>query len=113
MSKSLDTLRDQQADFVDVQGRSLKTGDFAVVNYTGVADGKPIGELVPDAKGLGENKDFWLLISSDSFLPGFCDPARWRQRRREASGVDRFSQGLPTTTAGRQESDLFSSMLSR
>ncbi len=74
VDKSLDTLRDQQADFVDVQGRSLKTGDFAVVNYTGIADGKPIGELVPDAKGLGENKDFWLLISSDSFLPGFCDP---------------------------------------
>jgi len=22
---------------------------------------------------LGENKDFWLLISSESFLPGFCD----------------------------------------
>ncbi|MGD1020642.1 MAG: trigger factor [Verrucomicrobiia bacterium] len=73
VDKSLNTLRDQQADFVDVQGRSLKTGDFAVVNYTGVADGKPIGELSPDAKGLGENKDFWLLISSDSFLPGFCD----------------------------------------
>jgi len=73
VEKSLDVLRDQQADFVDVAGRSLKTGDFAVVNYTGVADGKPISELAPDAKGLGENKDFWLLISSDSFLPGFCD----------------------------------------
>jgi trigger factor len=73
VDKSLDTLRDQQADFVDVVGRSLKSGDFAVVNYTGVADGKPIGELVPEAKGLGENKDFWLLISSDSFLTGFCD----------------------------------------
>jgi trigger factor len=73
VDKSLDSLRDQQADFVDVAGRSLKTGDFAVVNYTGVADGKPISELTPEAKGLGENKDFWLLISSDSFLPGFCD----------------------------------------
>jgi trigger factor len=73
VDKSLDTLRDQQADFVDVQGRSLKTGDYAVVSYSGVADGKPISELAPDAKGLGENKDFWLLISSDSFLTGFCD----------------------------------------
>ena len=73
VEKSVEVLRDQQADFVDVAGRSLKTGDFAVVNYTGVADGKPISELAPDAKGLGENKDFWLLMSSDSFLPGFCD----------------------------------------
>jgi trigger factor len=71
--KTLDSLRDQQADFVAVEGRALKTGDYAVVNYTGVADNKPISQLAPEAKGLGENKDFWLLISSDSFLPGFCD----------------------------------------
>ena len=73
ISKTLDSLREQQADFVAVEGRALQTGDFAVVNYTGVADGKPISELAPDAKGLGENKDFWLLVSPDSFLPGFCD----------------------------------------
>jgi trigger factor len=73
VDKALDGLRDQQADFVAVEGRALKTGDFAVVNYTGVADGKPISELVPEAKGLGENKDFWLLISPESFLPGFCE----------------------------------------
>src|SRR5258707_11637058 len=70
IAKTLDSLREQQADFVDVEGRPLRTGDFAVVNYSGVADGKPISELGPDAKGLCENKDFWLLISSDSFLPG-------------------------------------------
>ena len=73
IAKTLESLREQQADFIAVEGRTLKTGDFAVVNYTGVADGKPINELAPEAKGLGENKDFWLLISSESFLPGFCD----------------------------------------
>jgi trigger factor len=73
INKTLDSLRDQQADFVNVEGRTLRTGDYAVVNYSGVADGKPISELAPEDKGLGESKDFWLLISSDSFLPGFCD----------------------------------------
>lgn len=73
ITKTLDSLREQQAEFVNVEGRPLKTGDFAVISYSGVAEGKPISELAPDAKGLGENKDFWLLISSDSFLPGFCD----------------------------------------
>ena len=73
VGKTLESLREQQADFVDVQGRALKTGDFAVINYSGVAEGKQIGELAPEAKGLGEGKDFWLLISSESFLPGFCD----------------------------------------
>src|SRR5207245_3954066 len=73
ISKTIESLRDQQAEFVSVEGRALKTGDFAVLNYTGVADGKPISELVPDAKTLGEHKDFWLMVSTDSFLPGFCD----------------------------------------
>jgi len=73
IAKTLESLREQQADFVDVQGRTLQAGDYAVVNYSGVAEGKPISELAPDAKGLGENKEFWLLISPESFLPGFCD----------------------------------------
>src|SRR5882724_5639613 len=73
IDKTIDSLREQQAEFVAVEGRAIQTGDFAVINYTGVADGKPISELVPDAKELGENKDFWLLVSADSFLPGFCD----------------------------------------
>ncbi len=73
VDKSVDALRDQQGDFVDVAGRTLKTDDFAVINYTGVADGKPISELASEARGLGEQKDFWLLISSESFLPGFCE----------------------------------------
>lgn len=73
IDKTIESLREQQSDFVTVENRALRTGDFAVINYSGVADGKPISELTPDAKGLGENKDFWLLISSESFLPGFCD----------------------------------------
>jgi len=73
VAKMVDALREQQADFANVEGRGLKTGDFAVINYTGVADGKPIAELVPDNKGLGEHQGFWVLVESDSFLPGFCD----------------------------------------
>ncbi len=73
ITKTIDSLREQQAEFTAVEGRAIQTGDFAVINYTGVADGKPISELVPDARELGENKDFWLLISADSFLSGFCD----------------------------------------
>ena len=73
IEKTIESLRDQQAEFVAVEGRALKTGDFAVLNYTGIVDGKPIAEVVPDAKTLGEHKDFWLMMASDAFLPGFCD----------------------------------------
>ncbi|MGD0016259.1 MAG: trigger factor [Verrucomicrobiia bacterium] len=66
-------LQEQQSDFVDVTGRGLRTGDFAVLNYSAVADGKPLAELAPSAKPVAERKDFWVLVQSGSFLPGFCD----------------------------------------
>ena len=44
---------------------------MAVVNYTGACDGKPITETAPTAKGLTENKAFWIETEKDSFLPGF------------------------------------------
>ncbi len=73
ITKTTDALREQQAEFAAVEGRGVRMGDFVVINYSGVAEGKPIAELVPDAKTLGEHKDFWLLMASDSFLPGFSD----------------------------------------
>jgi trigger factor len=95
IEKTLESLRDQQAEFTDVTGRALKTGDFAVLNYTGVAEGKPIAELVPDAKTLGEHKDFWLLISSDSFLPGFCDQLTGAQTGEKRQVLLNFPADFP------------------
>jgi len=73
VNKAIDAVRDQQAEFVNVEGRAVRTNDFAVLNYSGIADGKPISEIAPEAKTLEEQRDFWLLINSGAFLPGFCD----------------------------------------
>ena len=62
VGQTLEALRDQQADFLDVTGRGLQTGDFAVINYSGVLEGKPIGELAPAVKNIGERQGFWLLV---------------------------------------------------
>jgi trigger factor len=103
ITKTIDALRDQQADFVAVEGRALRTGDFAVLNYSGVADGKPIAELVRDAKTLGEHKDFWLLISSDSFLPGFCDQLLGAQAGEKRQVMINFPSDFPQEAlAGRK-----------
>jgi len=42
------------------------------VNYTGTCDGKPITELAPTAKGLTEQKNFWVETADGSFIPGFA-----------------------------------------
>ena len=53
--------------------RPAQTGDIVVVNYTGTCEGKPITEIAPTAKGLTEQKNFWVEMQSNSFIPGFAD----------------------------------------
>ena len=44
-----------------------------MVNFTGTCEGKPITEIAPTAKGLTEQKSFWVEAKPDSFIPGFAD----------------------------------------
>src|SRR5213594_3039597 len=71
---ALERLRDQSADFVDVPGRGLQMGDFAVIDFEGSVDNKPISEIAPQAsKNLQGGKKFWLHLAADNFLPKFCE----------------------------------------
>jgi trigger factor len=71
---ALERLRDQAADFVDVPERELQMGDFAVIDFEGLLDGKPIGEIAPQtSKNLHGGKKFWLHLAPDNFLPTFCE----------------------------------------
>lgn len=70
--RALDVLRESRPTFETVD-RPLQTGDIAVINYTGVCDGKPIAEIAPASKGLAEQKAFWVEVGANSFLPGFGD----------------------------------------
>jgi trigger factor len=71
---ALERLRDQSADFVDVPGRGLEMEDFAVIDFEGSGDGKPISEIAPQAsKNLHGGKKFWLRLAPDNFLPKFCE----------------------------------------
>jgi trigger factor len=71
VERALEMLRGQHAKFETV-ARPLAGGDIAVVNYTGVCDGKPLTELAPTAKGLTEQKNFWVETTGGSFIPGFA-----------------------------------------
>jgi trigger factor len=74
IDNALKLLAEQQANFADVTDRGLALGDFAVISYSGTCEGKPISEFHASAKPLSENKQFWLLMAKDSFVPGFCEP---------------------------------------
>ncbi len=72
IEKAIQVLREQQTNFETVE-RELHPGDVAVVNYTGQCDNKPITETAPTAKGLTEQKNFWINMDPSSFIPGFAD----------------------------------------
>ncbi len=72
VERALGLLAQQHVKFETV-ARELKPGDIAVVNYSGACDGKPITDTAPTAKGLTEQKNFWVDAAPDSFIPGFAD----------------------------------------
>jgi len=78
---ALERLRDQSADFVDAPERGLQMGDFAVIDFEGSIDGKPVSEITPQAsKNLHGGKKFWLHLAPDNFLPAFCEQMTGQNR---------------------------------
>ena len=73
VEKTLTSLADQRASFEDAPERPLAMEDFAVISYTGKLDGKPLADLVPDAKNLAYNPNFWLWMRTEGFLPKFAE----------------------------------------
>jgi trigger factor len=72
VERALQMLAQQHTKF-ETAARELKAGDIAVVNYTGTTGGKPIIETAPAAKGLTEQKNFWVDTAPNAFIPGFAD----------------------------------------
>jgi len=72
VERALKALQTQKAEFQTVD-RPLQEGDVAVVNYTGTCEGKPITELAPVARGLTEQKNFWIEAKPGAFIPGFSE----------------------------------------
>ncbi|MFH0909216.1 MAG: trigger factor [bacterium] len=71
---TIDTIRDQNSKYEDVEGRPVQKGDMVKIDYEGVCEGQPIEQLAPGAKGLGTGTDFWMISDPEqAFLPGFGD----------------------------------------
>ena len=49
IDSALEGLRNQAATFTDIEGRGLETEDFAVIDYNGTIEGKPVSDVFPKA----------------------------------------------------------------
>ncbi len=74
IDRAFTQLRHRLADFENIEGRGLEMEDFAVVDYAGRLDGKPVTEAVADApKELEGKENFWIKLGPATLLPGFSE----------------------------------------
>src|ERR1044071_1082873 len=103
---ALERLREQAADFVDVPGRGLQMGDFAVLDFDGAIEGKPIREIAPNAsKNLHGGRKFWLHLAPENFLPGFCEQILGMKPGETRSVQVEFAADLPVAELAGKKAD--------
>ncbi|HEY6111676.1 MAG TPA: trigger factor [Chthoniobacterales bacterium] len=103
---ALERLREQAADFVDVPGRGLQMGDFAVLDFDGAVDGRPIREIAPNAsKNLQGGRKFWLHLAPENFLPGFCEQITGMKPGETRSVQVEFAADLPVAELAGKKAD--------
>src|SRR5438874_3563092 len=106
VDEALERLRDQSADFVDVPARELQMGDFAVLDFEGSLDGKPIVEVAPQAsKNLQGGKKFWLHLAPDNFLPKFCEQLVGQKPAETRWVIVQFPDDFPVKELAGQKAD--------
>src|SRR5712692_6219344 len=93
---ALERLREQTADFIDVPERGLQMEDFAVIDFEGSTDGKPISEIAPQAsKNLRGGKKFWLHLAQENFLPKFCEQLVGQKPNETRTVIVDFAADFP------------------
>src|SRR6266576_2476408 len=106
VDEALERLRDQSADFVDAPGRSLQMGDFAVLDFEGSVDSKPISEIAPQAsKNLQGGKKFWLHLAPDNFLPKFCEQLTGQKPDETRLVIVHFPEDFPAKELAGKKAD--------
>jgi trigger factor len=74
VEKGLQSLRERQATFSDVEGRAVELNDFAVIDYATTLEGKPLNEVEPKAPKILQGKnDFWIKLDEQTLLKGFSE----------------------------------------
>src|SRR6202030_1721024 len=106
INATIERLRDQTADFVDVPERSAQMEDFVVIDFEGTVDGRPISEVAPNAsKNLHGGKKFWVRLAPDNFLPQFCEQIVGQKKDENRTvTVDFPADFLVKELAGKQAS---------
>ena len=71
VQEQVDAIRNQHATYeLTEEDKSVEPGDMAELAYEATIDGKPLEEVVPEAKGLGKGEGYWVSADEHAFIPG-------------------------------------------
>ena len=65
----VDAILDQHATFEDAE-KAVEANDMAELTYEATTDGKPLQEVIPEAKGIGSGAGYWVSADEFAFIPG-------------------------------------------
>jgi trigger factor len=70
VQEQIDAIRNQHANYEEVEGKTVEQGDMAQLTYEATIDGQPLNEAIPEAKGVGSGNGYWISADEHAFLPG-------------------------------------------
>lgn len=74
VEQQIKLLLERLAEFDDVKDRALQMGDYAVVDFDALVEGKPLAEICPEAPStMKGGAGLWVAVEKDSLWPGFCE----------------------------------------
>ena len=77
VAEQVERLRGAYAKFEDAkEGERVAAGDYVQIDYTGMVGKKPILEINPEAKIVGEGKGFWTQVEEGRFLPEILEAVK-------------------------------------
>ncbi len=70
VQEQVDAIRNQHANYEEVEGKTVEAGDMAQLDYEATIGGKSLEEVAPEAKGIGKGSGYWVSADEHAFLPG-------------------------------------------
>jgi trigger factor len=70
VQEQVDAILNQQANYEEVEGKTVAASDMAQLTYEATVDGQPLQEAIPEAKGIGSGKGYWVSADEFAFIPG-------------------------------------------
>ncbi|VGO23427.1 trigger factor [Pontiella sulfatireligans] len=70
VQEQIDSIRNQHANYEEVENKAIEAGDMGQLTYEATVDGTPLQDSIPEAKGIGSGAGYWVSADEHAFIPG-------------------------------------------